>query len=193
MNIVHFEVIPLNPTATSKEEILTACRELIRSQGGGALNVRQVAAACGVSVGTVYNYFGSKAELAAAAVESVWYDIFRCEDGSFSSAADCIAWLFERLEYGNRQYPGFFELHSAAFAATGKPDGKARMTETWTHMTDMLCAVLRQDPRARPDAFDEDFTPEALADLLFSLLLAAQLRNCYDPTPALRLLRRLLY
>lgn len=182
----------MKPAATSKEEILTACRELIRHQSG-ALNVREVAAACGVSVGTVYNYFGSKAELAAAAVESVWYDIFRCEEGCFSNVEECIRWLFARLEYGNRQYPGFFTLHAAAFMPAGKTEGKARMTEAWAHMITMLCAVLRQDPGVRPDAFGKDFTPEELAGLLFSLLLAAPLQGCYDSTPAVRLTRRLLY
>ena len=102
----------MNIIATSKEEILQTCRELIRQQKGTTLNVRQVASACGVSVGTVYNYFDSKADLVGAAVESVWNDIFRCEeqDDSFSDILSCIRWMFARMEYGSRQYPGFFVL-----------------------------------------------------------------------------------
>ena len=53
----------MNTVVTSKEEILRASRELIRQKGWDAVNIRSVAAACGVSVGSIYNYFDSKAAL----------------------------------------------------------------------------------------------------------------------------------
>ena len=185
----------MKPAATSKEEILAVCRALIHSQGGQALNVRQVAAACDISVGTVYNYFGSKAELVGAAIESVWYDIFRCSEGqeAFRTTQDCIRWLFARIAYVSQQYPGFFTLHSVNFVSSEKQEGKQRMQQAWQHILTMLCKVMWLDPQIRPDAFDENFTPEQFADLLFSLLLAAQLRGQYDPAPVLQLVQRTLY
>ena len=185
----------MKPAATSKEEILAVCRALIHSQGGQALNVRQVAAACDISVGTVYNYFGSKAELVGAAIESVWYDIFRCSEGqeAFRTTQDCIRWLFARIAYGSQQYPGFFTLHSVNFVSSEKQEGKQQMQQAWQHILTMLCKVMWLDPQIRPDAFDENFTPEQFADLLFSLLLAAQLRGQYDPAPVLQLVQRTLY
>lgn len=185
----------MKPAATSKEEILAVCRDLIHRQGGTALNVREVAAACGISVGTVYNYFGSKADLVGAAVESVWYDIFRCadDDNVFATTRDCVRWLFQRLAYGNAQYPGFFTLHSASFVHQDRPEGKERMQKAWAHIIGMLCQVLHRDPLIRPDVFQGTFTPEQVADLLFSLMLAAQLRNQYDPTAMLQLVERVLY
>ena len=72
----------MNKVVTSKDEILHRSQELIRERGLSAISIRSVAAACGVSVGSVYNYFDSKAELVSAAVESVWREIFnRPEDG----------------------------------------------------------------------------------------------------------------
>lgn len=185
----------MKPAATSREEILAVCRDLIHRQGGTALNVREVAAACGISVGTVYNYFGSKSDLVGAAVESVWYDIFRCADGgaAFATTRDCVQWLFRRLAYGNAQYPGFFTLHSASFLRSDRPDARQRMQKAWDHIIQMLCRVLRQDPDIRAGAFDADFTPEQFADLLFSLMLSAQLRSRYDAAPVLQLVERTLY
>lgn len=66
----------MNTIVTSKEEILQTSRELIRQQGWSAVSIRSVAAACGVSVGSIYNYFDSKADLVGATVESVWSEIF---------------------------------------------------------------------------------------------------------------------
>lgn len=66
----------MNTIVTSREEILKASRELIRQGGWSAISIRSVAAACGVSVGSIYNYFDSKTELVGATVESVWEEIF---------------------------------------------------------------------------------------------------------------------
>lgn len=185
----------MNTVVTSKEEILRTSRELIRREGWSAVNIRSVAAACGVSVGSIYNYFESKSALVGAAVESVWCEIFhRPEDRAvFQDTQACVAWLYERMEYGCRQYPGFFTLHSLGFMGEDKSDGKRRMQQTWQHILEGLCAVLRRDGRIRADAFTEQFTPEKFADILFSLMLSALLRQDYDPSAVLEIVRRTLY
>lgn len=185
----------MNTVVTSKEEILKASRELIRQEGWSAVSIRSVAAACGVSVGSIYNYFDSKAALVSAAVESVWCEIFhRPEDGAvFTDTQTCIIWMYERMEYGCKQYPGFFTLHSLGFMREDKSDGKRRMQQTWQHILNGLCAVLKRDAKVRPDAFTEDFTAEKFADVLFSLMLSALLRQDYDPGAVLEIVRRTLY
>ena len=67
------------------------------------------------------------------------------------------------------------------------------MQWAWRHIQEELCAVLRQDSRIRPDAFREQFTVEAFADVLFSLMLSALLKEDYDPAPVLEIIRRTLY
>lgn len=185
----------MNTVVTSKEEILRISRELIWREGWSAVNIRSVAAACGVSVGSIYNYFESKSALVGAAVESVWCEIFhRPEDGAvFQDTQACVAWLYGRMEYGCKQYPGFFTLHSLGFMGEDKADGKRRMQQTWQHILEGLCTVLRRDEGIRPDAFTEQFTPEKFADILFSLMLSALLRQDYDPAAVLEIVRRTLY
>lgn len=77
MNTVQKGGGPINTVVTSREAILAACREMVAEQGLGAIGMRAVAARCGVAVGSLYNYFPSKDALLAAAVESVWEEIFR--------------------------------------------------------------------------------------------------------------------
>lgn len=185
----------MNTVVTSKEQILEASRELIRREGWSAVNIRSVAAACGVSVGSIYNYFGSKAELVGETVESIWSEIFRQPEDPqvFQDTAACILWMYQRMEYGCKEYPGFFTLHALGFMQEEKQDGRQRMQKTWQHILDGLCRVLRQDARVRPDAFDGQFTAEKFADLLFSLMLSALLRQDYDPSAVLEVVRRTLY
>lgn len=185
----------MNTVVTSREEILKVSRELIRRQGWSAVSIRSVAAACGVSVGSIYNYFDSKAALMGAAVESVWGEIFhQPEDGAvFGDIQRCITWMYERMEYGCIQYPGFFTLHSLGFMREDKSDGKQRMQQTWQHILEGLCSVLKRDSRVRPGAFTETFTAETFADVLFSLMLSALLRQDYNPDAVLEIVHRTLY
>ena len=67
------------------------------------------------------------------------------------------------------------------------------MQQTWQHILDGLRSVLQRDAKVRPDAFTEQFTAEKFADLLFSLMLSALLRQDYDPAAVLEIVRRTLY
>ena len=185
----------MNTAVTSKEEILKTSRELIRRQGWSAVSIRSVAAGCGVSVGSIYNYFDSKTDLIGATVESVWCEIFHRpeDDAVFQDVQACVAWMYQRMAYGCERYPGFFTLHSLGFLREDKTAGKQRMQQTWQHILAGLCSVLKQDVRIRPDAFTEQFTAEKFADVLFSQMLSALLRQDYDPSAVLEVVRRTLY
>lgn len=185
----------MNTAVTSKEEILKTSRELIRRQGWSAVSIRSVAAGCGVSVGSIYNYFDSKTDLIGATVESVWCEIFHRpeDDAVFQDVQACVAWMYQRMVYGCERYPGFFTLHSLGFLREDKTAGKQRMQQTWQHILAGLCSVLKQDVRIRPDAFTEQFTAEKFADVLFSQMLSALLRQDYDPSAVLEIVRRTLY
>lgn len=180
--------------AMSKEKILQTGRILIREEGWSAMNIRTVAALCGVSVGSIYNYFDSKAAFVGDVVESIWREIFHLSEGTnFSDTLACVAWMYERMAEGDRRYPGFFTLHSLGFDGSERSDGKMRMIGAWAHILAGLTAVIERDPRVRADAWTEDFTPEIVANLLFSLMLSAVVRGDFDAKPVLELVRRTLY
>ena len=111
--------------------ILQASRNLLKEQGWTAINIRAVAAACHVSVGSIYNYFGSKADLVSNTVESVWHEIFHepADKSVFRDIQSCVAWMYERMAFGSKEYPGFFILHSMNFMSEGKEDGKKKMQQ----------------------------------------------------------------
>ena len=67
------------------------------------------------------------------------------------------------------------------------------MQQTWQHILEGLCSVLKQDERVRADAFTQQFTAERFADVLLSLMMSALLRQDYDPDAALEIVRRTIY
>ena len=176
----------VNHLATSKEDILAASRELIKENGWTAVSIRAVASRCSVSAGTIYNYYESKSDLLGDTIESIWREIFFNpeDEQAFNDVAACISWIYKRLEYGNEQFPGFFSLHS---------HGKKKMLQTWGHILNGLCGILKNDPKIRPDVFDEQFTEKQFADILFSLILVSMIRQDYNPSSILMLINKTLY
>ena len=185
----------MNPMATSKEDILQISRKLIQQNGWAGVNIRSVAAACGVSVGCIYNYFESKTDLLSATVESIWSDIFHHpeDEAVFQDTLSCVRWMYRQLEYGCQRYPGFFTHHALGFVQQDTADGKQQMQRAWQHILDALCTVLRNDTRIRADAFTEEFTVEKFAEMLFSLMLSALVRQDFDPSTVLEIVQRAVY
>lgn len=185
----------MNPMATSKENILQISRKLIQQNGWAGVNIRSVAAACGVSVGCIYNYFESKTDLLSATVESIWNDIFHHpeDEAVFQDTLSCVRWMYRQLEYGCQRYPGFFTHHALGFVQQDTADGKQQMQRAWQHILDALCTVLRNDTRIRADAFTEEFTVEKFAEMLFSLMLSALVRQDFDPSTVLEIVQRAVY
>jgi AcrR family transcriptional regulator len=65
-----------------RAELLEGCRELFAQRGYRALSMRQIAAALGVSTGTLYHYFPDKRSLFTQSVEATTQeDTFRLRSG----------------------------------------------------------------------------------------------------------------
>ena len=67
------------------------------------------------------------------------------------------------------------------------------MMKTWGHILNGLCEVLGTDPKVRSDVFDQEFTEKKFADILFSLILVSMIRQDYDPSSVLMLVKKTLY
>ncbi|MBS7008665.1 TetR/AcrR family transcriptional regulator [Anaerostipes sp.] len=185
----------MKKAVTSREAILAASRKLVMESGLQAVNMRTVASACGVAVGSVYNYFSSKTELLTATVEEVWKEIFHMSEHSsqFADFADSAAWLFERIQDGSRKYPGFFTLHSMSFAAGEKEQGRRMMEQYFGHIKQELLHVLDNDHKIKPDVFNENLTRESFIDFVFMNVTSLMLEKKRDCRSLLEIIRRILY
>ena len=185
----------MNNIITSKEDILKASRELIKENGLNAINIRSVAKASNIAVGSIYNYFNSKEELTIAVVGSVWFDIFHpanvcLESDSFIDSVDII---FQSLEKGNEKYPNFFSYHSSMIFGKNKDKGVNMMNTIIKHMKDGLYKTLSNDKKVRSDAFDDNFTANKFIDTIFSFIMSSMMKGDYD-SPAIReIIKRTIY
>ena len=185
----------MNTVVTSRETILNMSLALIQKQGFTAINIRTVAKACNISVGSIYNYFNSKTDLIAAIVESVWLDIFHFSEHkqTFDSFTSCVNWIFDNIKKGDEKYPGFFALHAMSFVGEEKTGGQKLMAHSWKHMQENLYLVLMNDPNVRKGAFDENFTEKKFVGIIFSLIISGLLQQNYDCSGILTMIQRVIY
>lgn len=179
----------------SREEILKHCREIVQHKGLSALNMRTVAEACGMGLGSLYYYFPSKNALVIATIESVWSDLFRLEDSQLeeSSFPEYVRRCFERLHQGIQTYPHFFTIHSVSVSEDGRSKARETMMRYLDRILSSFRTVLIHDPLVRPDAFDESFSKDGFLDYVLESMIELLLRGHDDCDVLIEMISRTLY
>ncbi len=91
-----------------RERILNAAREMLIDGGPDAVSMRDLAVAADVSVPTLYNLFGSKNGILAAAMQELHFDaIDRIRDGGNKKGFDHILALLQGLRREMKAIPVF--------------------------------------------------------------------------------------
>jgi len=185
----------MNTVITSKEAILNASRKIATKQGLQAINIRDVAKECNVAVGSIYNYFPSKADLLAATVEEVWKSIFHMPENlkNSNSFMECVRWIFESVQSGTEEYPAFFTIHSISFATGDKETGRQVMNQYFEHIKSGLLLALQKDKKIRTNAFHGEFTQENFVDFVFSNIISLLMKNEKTCTMLIEVINRLVY
>ena len=185
----------MNTIVTSREAILEASRKIAVEQGLGAINMRMVAGACGVAVGSIYNYFPSKAELLSATIAVIWEDIFHMSalPQDQQSFCGCIQWLFEQIQQGSRKYPGLLAVHAGRFSREEKEKGRSAMDSYFIRVKQYLLSVLQKDSQVRQDVFCGSFTQERFVDFVFTIFLSLLTENRQECSDLLQLITCSVY
>ena len=146
------------------ERLAEEARRQIEESGFGAMTIRSVAKACGVGVGTVYNYYPSKEALVATFMLGDWKDcvthIQRCAEDA-QAPEMVLRIMHEKLRLFMEQYDPIFRDESAAVSYTGatsKYHGVLR---------DQLAAPIRKFCR-------DDFTAQFIAEAMLIWTVAGK-------------------
>ena len=119
----------MNKTATSRQALLEAAREIARRDGLGHISIRRTAAMCGVSVGTVYNYYPAKADLVLAVIEDFWKRVFHgglsCDFTHGSDFSAVCGQIYTALRTHLAQFPAGAGKPERGRAPAGKSAGNA--------------------------------------------------------------------
>lgn len=184
----------MNKPSTTEHEILNAAKKYIIKNGFSSCNIRAITKECGISVGTLYNYFPSKNALLGETVASIWEEIFQplSDSSKFEHFIDIVSCMYEAIRNGNSEYPGFFSLHSLSFASDGKKEGLEMMNTCLSDLKKNLLSVLKQDVKVNQQRFCSDFTEEVFIDYIFTLMVSSLLKK-EQPDPLYQFIVSFLY
>lgn len=164
--------------ATSKETLVQSAREIAYREGIGKLSIRRLAAENGVAIGTVYNYFPSKADLVAEVLADFWKQVFHGSMDSFRREhfPDTVEALFGSMKQNLQVFRQEFLADLAQLEREEKEKSREMERHYQEHMKQGLLALLEQDGDILPEIWTEQFTKEGLISFVFSNLMM-QLRS----------------
>lgn len=161
---------------TSRQEILENCQDLVSEKGLNALDIRTVAAACHVSVGSIYNHFESKDDLVYGVLNHAWGKIFDLADSSQdkpTSFLDYLEWLFSSLAQKKAEGAEFFNLYSLGLAYKNPQLGRDLFARHTGPLKEELKKAWEEDGKF--GKFYEKKESDKKIDFLFTSLIGALL------------------
>ena len=108
-----------------RNKILNSARKQLIESGFNGLSLRGVATDCGIAVGTTYNYFSSKTELANVVMENEWKEMIAntgTKKGEVSTAAEGVTAIYHAIHTFVSRYSTVIdqESNSSASLRTGR-------------------------------------------------------------------------
>ncbi|MEG1060224.1 MAG: TetR/AcrR family transcriptional regulator [Oscillospiraceae bacterium] len=165
----------MNKTDISREKLLEATAALLLESNNADVNMRDIARVCGVSIGSVYNYFPNKEELIIAVIEDMWGRIFHpelCRLELNTGFTSTVSAMYSRIYASQKEYRNLFEAHRTLISNSGKNHGRIVMEQYLAHIKAALLKSLLSDARVNSAVWTETFSPQMLVDFTFSNLLS---------------------
>lgn len=159
-----------------QERILACARVLLLEQGMDGLNIRAVASACGVAVGTVYNYYGSKDQLIASIMLQDWLQSMREAAGEVNAAASPSQGM-RAICRGIGRFAGRYRI---LWLHSGQTRDRSYHDRLIAQLSDLVQVLI-----ARFDLTQEEAAAKFTAENLLRLALAGKER--YEKEEALLL------
>ena len=140
----------MNKSVISREQLLGAAKEIAYGQGLSQVNIRAVAAKCGVAVGSIYNYFPTKADLIAAVIEDFWRTAAHretCAAQPGESYPRYVGRLYTELLKDLSLFQSGWLAQIATLGAEERQKGRELEAKCFAHLKDGLVHAMAQDPR----------------------------------------------
>ena len=147
-----------------ESRLLEEARKQVDAYGYSALTVRSVAKACGVGIGTVYNYFTSKDEMLATYMLADWKSCI----AAIHEAGECAVSPTPLIRCIHDQLLLFADLHKSVFR---DKSASVAFSGSLSHYH----AMLRSQLSAPLKKFcQQDFTADFIAEALLTWTMASK-------------------
>lgn len=152
----------MNHRVISKEQILEKAMEIALREGVDRVSIRKLAAACGIAVGSVYNYYPNKEALIAAVAERFWSGILADQEKLYRKGISFTVFL--------EQYYSFLYGRLAQYDKSWLMQISGRESEK--SVIRMLKSVLLEDRRVNGSIWNMELNEDAFCQYVVTNLMA---------------------
>lgn len=136
----------------TKDDIIAEAKRQASENGYSNLSIKSIASACGVAVGTIYNYFPSKDMLVASFILSEWFEVL-CKiekelDENNIEGIEGIRLIYDELVAFNESYRFIF----CDRATVWKP--RYNMPDRHKLLKEQIAALITKTSGAEEDTAD---------------------------------------
>ena len=172
--------------AARRETILDAAIPLFASVGYEQTRMADVAARVGVTEPVIFQNFGTKAELFAAALERAANDAARYLSAMAAEQTDVVDWLGRLLSAEHLERLHTEPMFGVFFADAHHHQSEANigwaLHRSVTRVAEAIAGILRRGQTER--SIRDDASPATLAWLVVSLIQARQFRQTHTAEPS---------
>lgn len=152
----------MNKRVTSTDIILEKALLIAKKEGVDKLSIRKLATACGIAVGSVYNYYPDKDALITALADTFWKNIFSDQN---------------RLYHHGMGFTQFLEWYYSYIFAKMTPydsswvkelEGKIPKESTIA----LFMEILKEDTKVNNAIWNMEFQQEAFCEYVFTNVMA---------------------
>ena len=164
----------MNTVVTSREQILDAAKKIAALEGATQISIRGVAKACGVSVGSIYNYFPTKSELVIAVIEDFWRGAFSdmpMEELTTLPLPDCFHRVYTSLESYMQTFQKSWLRELSHLEETEKQIGRSREEGYFSRIRSLFLTCLENDSEIPASLWTESFTKDDVVEFCFVNLI----------------------
>lgn len=148
-------------------KILEEAKKQVFEKGYQHMTIRSVALACGIGVGTIYNYYASKEALIAAFILADWvplYEELRRKCNACGSLIQACQIIYEGLLCFQDDYKVLFDHTEAIKTASEKMPTQHPMLRK--QLAGLLLKTSNQVSKYKEQ--DKEFLPEFISEILLS-------------------------
>lgn len=183
----------MNIACTSKSELLAAARLIARQEGLAGVSIRRVASECGVAVGSIYNYYPTKADLVLAVVEDFWRGAFHGIDWPQGERfPEFIGRFYVRFSDSLNAFRDGWIDEMLSLAKPEREKGKQLEAVYFEHIQKGMLMVLEQDHEVNLP-WTPQFSKEKFTAFVFQNVIAMLKSRQPDCRFFQQILEKLLY
>lgn len=185
-----------NKPVINKQQILDAAFAIASASGLSGMSIRDVAGACGVAVGTVYNSYPTKSDLVNDVVGRFWNEALADRMPRAEEGGDFIGFcqeLARQLSEALAKFRDDWLTEVAALDAHGLAAARRREEACFAHIRCGLALALARDPHVRHERLEGPLSPDALCAFVWDSMLSSIKRGDVGCETLFALLKRTLY